>query len=47
MKNLPPALQGQKFEAKKSIFDVTPAVLKNVDKLGLDYLIAIGWGRYP
>jgi 6-phosphofructokinase 1 len=42
MKNLPPALQGQKFEAKKSIFDVTPAVLKNVDKLGLDYLIAIG-----
>ena len=42
MKNLPPALQGQKFEAKGSIFDVTPAVLKNVDMLGLDYLIAIG-----
>ena len=50
MKNLPPALQGQKFEAKGStkdgvtntVFDVTPAVLKNVDMLGLDYLIAIG-----
>jgi len=50
MKNLPPALQGQKFEAKEStknavtntVFDVTPAVLKNVDRLGLDCLIAIG-----
>ena len=50
MKNLPPALQGQKFEAKEStkngvtntVFDVTPAVLKNIDRLGLDYLIAIG-----
>jgi ATP-dependent phosphofructokinase / diphosphate-dependent phosphofructokinase len=50
MKNLPPALQGQKFEAKEStkngitntVFDVTPAVLKNIDMLGLDYLIAIG-----
>ena len=50
MKNLPPALQGRKFEAKGStkdgvtntVFDVTPAVLKNVDMLGLDYLIAIG-----
>jgi 6-phosphofructokinase len=50
MKNLPPALQGQKFEAKEStkngvtdtVFDVTPAVLKNIDTLGLDYLIAIG-----
>jgi ATP-dependent phosphofructokinase / diphosphate-dependent phosphofructokinase len=50
MKNLPPALQGQKFEAKESTnkgvtstaFDVTPAVLKNIEMLGLDYLIAIG-----
>jgi 6-phosphofructokinase len=50
MKNLPPALQGQKFEAKEStkngvtntVYDVTPAVLKNIDTLGLDYLIAIG-----
>jgi len=50
MKNLPPALEGQEFEAKESttngvtstVFDVTPAVLKNIDMLGLDYLIAIG-----
>jgi len=50
MKNLPPALRVQKFEAKESTkngvtsaaFDVTPAVLKNIDTLALDYLIAIG-----
>jgi len=50
MRNLPPALQGRKFEAKESTkngltsttFDVTPAVLKNIEMLGLDYLIAIG-----
>ncbi len=50
MKNLSPALQVQKFEARKStnkgvtstVFDVTPAVLKNIETLGLDYLIAIG-----
>ncbi len=50
MKSLPPALQGQKFEAREStkngvtntVFDVTSAVLKNIDRLGLDYLIAIG-----
>jgi 6-phosphofructokinase 1 len=50
MKTLPPVLKGQKFEAKESttkgvtstVFDVTPAVLKNIDMLGLDYLIAIG-----
>ena len=50
MKKLPTALQGQKFEAKEStkkgvtstVFDVTPAVLKNIETLGLDYLIAIG-----
>jgi len=50
MKKLPSVLQGQKFEAKEStkkgvtstVFDVTPAVLKNIETLGLDYLIAIG-----
>src|SRR5215467_12211750 len=50
MKKLPPILQGQKFEAKEStkkgvtstVFDVTSAVLKNIETLGLDYLIAIG-----
>jgi 6-phosphofructokinase 1 len=50
MKKVPPALEGQKFEAKEStkkgmtstVFDLTPAVLKNIEALGLDYLIAIG-----
>ena len=50
MKKVPPVLQGQKFEAKEStkkgvtstVFDVTPAVLKNIETFGLDYLIAIG-----
>ncbi len=50
MKKLPPVLEGQKFETKEStkkgvtstVFDVTPAVLKNIEMLGLDYLIAIG-----
>jgi 6-phosphofructokinase len=50
MKKLPSALKGQKFESKEStkkgvtstVFDVTPAVLKNIETLGLDYLIAIG-----
>ena len=50
MKKVPPVLEGQKFEAKEStkkgvtstVFDVTPAVLKNIETLGLDYLIAIG-----
>ena len=50
MKNLPPILQAQKFEAKESTingltsttFDVTRAVLKNIERLGLDCLIAIG-----
>jgi 6-phosphofructokinase 1 len=50
MKKLPPSLQGQKFEPKEStkkgmtstVYDVTPAVLKNIETLGLDYLIAIG-----
>jgi 6-phosphofructokinase 1 len=50
MKKLPPVLEGYKFETKEStkngvtstVFDVTPAVLKNIEMLGLDYLIAIG-----
>jgi ATP-dependent phosphofructokinase / diphosphate-dependent phosphofructokinase len=50
MKKVPPVLQGQKFEAREStkkgvtstVFDVTPAVLRNIGTLGLDYLIAIG-----
>ena len=50
LKNLPPVLQGQKIEAKEStkggvtttVYDVTPAVLKNIETLGVDYLIAIG-----
>lgn len=50
MKELPPALKGQTFEAKEwtkngltnTVFDVTPAVLTNIEMLGLDCLIAIG-----
>src|SRR5215475_912675 len=50
MKQLPPALHGQNFPAKEStkkgvtstVYDVTPAVLRNIETLGLDYLIAIG-----
>lgn len=49
MKKLPPVLQGQKFETQEStkggtakVYDVTRAVLKNVETLALDYLIAIG-----
>jgi 6-phosphofructokinase 1 len=50
MKQLPPVLQGQKFEANEStkkgatstVFDVTPAVLNNIEALGLHYVIAIG-----
>ena len=50
MPKLPPALQGQQFASRQStkkgvtstVFDVTPAVLKNIETLGFDYLIAIG-----
>jgi len=50
MPKLPPVLQGQQFPTKQStkkgvtamVFDVTPAVLKNIETLGLDYLVAIG-----
>src|ERR1700755_81405 len=50
MKKLPPVLEGQSFpkvETTKmgvtsSVFDVTSAVKKNIETLGLDYVIAIG-----
>jgi 6-phosphofructokinase 1 len=50
MKRLPPALARQTFETKEctkndvtsTVFNVTPAVLRNIERLGLDYLIAIG-----
>jgi 6-phosphofructokinase len=50
MKKLPPVLEGRDFQksetTKKGVtsttLDVTPAVLKNIETLGLDYLIAIG-----
>jgi 6-phosphofructokinase len=50
MKKLPPVLEGQTFEKKEttkkgvtsSVYDITPAVLKNIETLGLDYLVAIG-----
>ncbi|MGA2115909.1 MAG: 6-phosphofructokinase [Bryobacteraceae bacterium] len=50
MGKLPPVLEGQTFEIKETtkkgvttkVFDVTPAVLANIEVLGLDYLVAIG-----
>jgi 6-phosphofructokinase 1 len=50
MKKLPPVLAGQTFETRQTtkdgvtstLYNVTPAVLKNIEKLGLDYLVAIG-----
>src|SRR5436190_15830851 len=50
MKKLPAVLQGRTFDQKKTtkdgvestVYDVTPAVLKNIETLGLDYLVAIG-----
>ena len=50
MPKLPPVLAGAAFASRQStkkgvtstVFDVTPAVLKNIETLGLDYLVAIG-----
>ena len=50
MKKLPPVLEGQDFPVNEftkkgvtsKVFDVTKAVLKNIETLNLDYLIAIG-----
>ncbi len=50
MKRLPPVLAGQSFPKKETVkkgetsvaYDVTSAVLKNIEMLALDYLITIG-----
>jgi 6-phosphofructokinase len=50
MAKLPPVLEGQEFSKYEStkkgvtstVYDITPAVLKNIETIGLDYLIAIG-----
>lgn len=50
MKSLPPSCQGGDFPkseitkkgVKSVVYDVTSHVLKNIDKLGLDYLVGIG-----
>jgi len=50
MKKLPPVCAGGTFPKSEStkkgvtstVYDITPQVLKNVGKLGLDYLVAIG-----
>jgi 6-phosphofructokinase 1 len=50
MKKIPPVLEGQDFPKKETtkrgvtstVYDITPAVLKNIEILGLDYLVAIG-----
>jgi 6-phosphofructokinase 1 len=50
MRKLPPQLEGGEFPQnvvekdgkKSSVFDITKAVLQNLEKLQLDYLIAIG-----
>jgi ATP-dependent phosphofructokinase / diphosphate-dependent phosphofructokinase len=50
MKKLPPNLEGREFPIAEStkkgvtsrVFDVTSQVLKNIETLGLDYLVAIG-----
>jgi ATP-dependent phosphofructokinase / diphosphate-dependent phosphofructokinase len=50
MKKLPPVLAGQEFAKTEStkkgvtsvVYDVTKAVLRNIETLGLDYLVAIG-----
>ena len=50
MAKLPPVVAGQQFASREvtkkgvtsTVYDVTPAVLKNIETLGLDYLVAIG-----
>jgi ATP-dependent phosphofructokinase / diphosphate-dependent phosphofructokinase len=50
MKKTPDFLSGETFTASEStkkgvtstVYDMTPRVLKNIEKLGLDYLVAIG-----
>jgi len=50
MAKIPPVLEGQTFPSKEftkkgvtsTAYDITSAVLKNIETIGLDYLIAIG-----
>src|SRR5271168_3908543 len=50
MKKVPDFLAGETFKASENtkkgvtstVYDMTPRVLKNIEKLGLDYLVAIG-----
>ena len=50
MQKLPPVLEGKQFSSKQStkngvtttVFDITPAVLRNIETLGLHYVVAIG-----
>ncbi len=50
MKKVPEFLSGETFTASENtkkgvtstVFDMTPRVLKNIERLGLDYLVAIG-----
>jgi 6-phosphofructokinase 1 len=50
MKAVPEHLKGQDFPVREftkrgvtsTVFDITSAVLKNLDKLGIEYLVAIG-----
>ena len=50
MKKVPQFLSGDTFETApntkdgvtSTVYDMTPRVLKNIEKLGLDYLVAIG-----
>ncbi len=50
MKNVPDFLKGETFQAATNtkdgatttVYDMTPRVMKNIEHLGLDYLIAIG-----
>ena len=50
MKKLPPVLAGQTFQSRETtkngetstVYDVTPAVLRNIEALELDYIVAIG-----
>ncbi len=50
MKKVPEFLSGETFKASENtkkgitstVYDMTPRVLKNIEKLGLDYLVAIG-----
>ncbi|MBV8846548.1 MAG: 6-phosphofructokinase [Bryobacterales bacterium] len=42
MRKLPPYLAGESIPKKGETWDLSPYVLKNIERLNLDYLIAIG-----